>query len=143
MNFFLKKKTVEEIKEKKFLLSFKEFIRIYWNKSDSYFLEEFISGEIQKRNKHLKFRKNGDVDYDFNSREPLFVAYNNTRLEMKEWMRRGVEDKEFKCYALTGNFSVNVITQLENDGFSVFNIKENVMGHRNIIYMVSTEPWSL
>lgn len=48
---------------------------------------------------HLKFRENGDVDFDPNSRLPKFVDYNNTRLLIKKAKDEG---KKFAATCLSG-----------------------------------------
>lgn len=140
--FPFKKKSSEIIKEENYRLSFREFLHLYWNKKNSYFLDDFLSGDIQKRNKHLKFRKNGDVDWDIKSRKPSFVEYNNTRLEIKEWMRTTKQpDKGY--YEFTGNFSGALWEAFKEDGFRVYLMKEvNEMGHKHKIPLVSNNPWS-
>lgn len=47
-----------------------------------------VSGQVLK-NPRLRYRKNGDVDYDPDSREPSFVQYNNAREIIRQSKLRG------------------------------------------------------
>ena len=54
-----------------------EFLHIIKPKNLNFNDCEVYSGV--KKNTHLIYRKDGDIDYDPDSREPYHVAYNNAR----------------------------------------------------------------
>jgi hypothetical protein len=74
----------------------------------------------------LKFRENGDVDYDPKSKRPTFVEYNNVRLKIqlaKNRKERNVMD----------SLSVACWNELLNDGYQISNIGEDNDGYRHLI----------
>jgi hypothetical protein len=127
--FKLQKIVIPKPKNNPLIKNFKGFIRLYENTKYSHIHEDYISGAIMRRYSHLKFRADGDVDYDERSKNPRFVSYNNVRLEIKESLIRGE-------HFFTWNFSNMVWESLVADGYRPHLLKEvNEKGHRHGLYL--------
>lgn len=79
------------------------------------------------RNPRLKYRDNGDVDNDPESRQPTWVQYNNLR----EIIRQAKEKGLTHCHASTSVFSSEEIRKDgykdHNDGLSTISWEPNVV----------------
>jgi len=96
------------------------------------FLEQLFKGIFkvktleEKITPHLKFRENGDVDYDPKSRHPTFVEYNNVRLQIQSAKNSGQKE-------IMTNLSIACWDEIAHDRYSISVVRENKDGYRHLI----------
>ena len=76
------------------------------------------------KNPKLKYRDNGDVDYDPDSRQPTWVQYNNLREVIRQAKEKGLNH----CHHSTSVFSSGEISK---DGYKVHNDGLNTISWGN------------